>query len=197
MKIKWSILVTLIKAYHSLWTEGDGRGELSRKTGDTVGTTLGVTERGRWHALTGGLKFRKKILLSCKDLLANGEQSHSFNYFFLDFFLLLKMQVLGVYFIWLNISNAGLGGQHIHSLLLSYLKKQWTIIIKDMGGMYHVPRVLEVYLNEGLGGELTLLLKHVAQFHVLMFKVVYLFLKFYTFFSQGLSTKQTKSKLVV
>lgn len=124
MKIKWCILVgvTFIKAYHSLWTEGDGRGELSRKTGDTVGTTLGVTERGRWHALTGGLKFRKKILLSCKDLLANGEQSHSFNYFFLDFFLLLKMQVLGVYFIWLNISNAGLGGQHIHSLLLSYLK---------------------------------------------------------------------------
>lgn len=65
---------------------------------------------------------KKKILLSCKDLLANGEQSHSFNYFFLDFFLLLKMQVLGVYFIWLNISNAGLGGQHIHSLLLSYFK---------------------------------------------------------------------------
>lgn len=107
------------------------------------------------------------------------------------------MQVLGAYFIWLNISNAGLGGQHIHSLLLSYFKKQWTIIIKDMGGMYHVPCVLEVYLNEGLGGELTLLLKHVAQLHVLMFKVVHLFLKFYTFFSQGLSTKHTKNKLVV
>lgn len=97
----------------------------------------------------------------------------------------------------MNISNAGLGGQHIHSLLLSYFKKQWTIIIKDMGGVYHVRRVLDVYLNEGLGGELTLLLKHVAQLHVLMFKVVHLFLKFYTFFSQGLSTKQTKSKLVV
>lgn len=45
--------VTLIYAYHSLCTEGDCRGELSRKTGDTVGTTLGVAERGRRHALTG------------------------------------------------------------------------------------------------------------------------------------------------
>lgn len=71
--------VTLIKAYHSLCTEGDGRGELSRKTGDTVGTTLGVTERGRRHALTGGLKFKKKILLSCKGLLVNGEKKISFN----------------------------------------------------------------------------------------------------------------------
>lgn len=105
---------------------------------------------------------------------------------------MLKMQVLGAYFIWLNISNAGLGG-----LVIELFKKQWTIIIKDMGGVYHVPSVLEVYLNEGLGGELTLLLKHVAQFHVLMFKVVHLFLKFYTFFSQGLSTKHTKNKLVV
>lgn len=85
---------------------------------------------------------------------------------------------------------------NIHSLLLSYFKKRWTII-KYMGGMYHVPRALKVYLDEGLGGELTLLLKHVAQLHVLMFKVVHLFLKFYTFFSQGLSTKQTKNKLVV
>lgn len=66
-KIKWCILVgggvTFIKAYHSLCTEGDSRGELSRKTGDTVGTTLGVTERGRRHALTGWLKFKKNLVV--------------------------------------------------------------------------------------------------------------------------------------
>lgn len=93
--------------------------------------------------------------------------------------------------------KCGFGRATYPLLVIELFKKQWTIIIKDMGGMYHVPCVLEVYLNEGLGGELTLLLKHVAQLHVLMFKVVHLFLKFYTFFSQGLSTKHTKCKLVV
>lgn len=95
--------------------------------------------------------------------------------------------------------KCGFGRATYPLLVIELFPKQWTtgIIIKDIGGVYHVPRVLEVYLNEGLGGELTLLLKHVAQLHVLMFKVVHLFLKFYTFFSQGLSTKHTKNKLVV
>lgn len=74
MKIKWCILVIFIKVYYSLWIEGDGWGELSRKIGDIVGIILGVIECGRWYVLIGRLKFRrKKILLFCKDLLANDE----------------------------------------------------------------------------------------------------------------------------
>lgn len=59
MKIKWCILVGVIfiKVYYSLWIEGDGRGELSRKIGDIVGIILGVIESGRWYVLIGWLKF--------------------------------------------------------------------------------------------------------------------------------------------
>lgn len=117
--------------------------------------------------------------------------------FFLRFFFIVKNAGFGGVFYLVEYLKCGFGRATYPLLVIELFKKQWTIIIKDMGGVYHVPSVLEVYLNEGLGGELTLLLKHVAQFHVLMFKVVHLFLKFYTFFSQGLSTKQTKNKLVV
>lgn len=96
-KIKWCILVgggggvTLIYAYHSLCTEGDRRGELSRKTGDTVGTTLGVAERGRRHALTGWLKFKKKSCCHakvCKWMVKKKKIVLSISSFFVFCFLL-------------------------------------------------------------------------------------------------------------